>query len=136
MAGILAAIKLAEAGLTDFTVYEKADRVGGTRRENTYPGLSCDVPSHLYSYSFGLTPEWSHRFSPGAEIQAYFERVAEEHDVMERVRFGDAVTRCELSEGRWQLTTASGHRDTVDIVIAATGVLHHPKYPEIDGLDT
>ena len=74
MAGILSAIKLKEAGLTDFTVYEKADRVGGTWRENTYPGLSCDVPSHLYSYSFALTPEWSHRYSPGAEIQAYFER--------------------------------------------------------------
>src|SRR5579864_1489188 len=86
MAGILAAIKLKEAGLTDFTVYEKADRVGGTWRENTYPGLSCDVPSHLYSYSFALTPEWSHRFSPGAEIQAYFERVADEHNVIPKVR--------------------------------------------------
>ena len=136
MAGILSAIKLSEAGLTDFTVYEKADRVGGTWRENTYPGLSCDVPSHLYSYSFALTPEWSRRFSPGPEILAYFERIAEEHDVMPRVRFGDAVTRCELSDGRWHLTTASGHRDDFDIVIAATGVLHHPKYPEIDGLGT
>ena len=136
MAGILAAIKLTEAGLTDFTVYEKADRVGGTWRENTYPGLSCDVPSHLYSYSFALTSEWSRRFSPGAEIEAYFERVAEEHGVTQRVRFGDAITRCEFSDGKWQLTTASGHRDEVDIVIAATGVLHHPKYPEIEGLDS
>ena len=136
MAGILSAIKLSEAGITDFTVYEKADRVGGTWRENTYPGLSCDVPSHLYSYSFALTSEWSQRFSPGPEIQAYFERVAGEHGVMQRVRFGDAVTRCELSDGRWQLTTGSGHGDEVDVVIAATGVLHHPKYPEIDGLDT
>ena len=65
MAGILAAIKLTEAGFDDFTVYEKADTLGGTWRENTYPGSSCDVPSHLYSYSFSLTPEWSHRFSPG-----------------------------------------------------------------------
>ena len=69
MAGILSAIKLKEAGLTDFTVYEKGDEVGGTWRENTYPGLACDVPSHLYSYSFALTPEWSHRFSPGPEIR-------------------------------------------------------------------
>ena len=61
MAGILSAIKLTEAGITDFTVYEKADRVGGTWRDNTYPGLSCDVPSHLYSYSFALSSEWSHR---------------------------------------------------------------------------
>ena len=74
MAGVLSAIKLKGAGLTDFTVYEKADRVGGTWRENTYPGLSCDVPSHLYSYSFAPTPEWNHRYSAGQEIQAYFER--------------------------------------------------------------
>ena len=136
MAGILSAIKLTEAGITDFTVYEKADRVGGTWRENTYPGLSCDVPSHLYSYSFALTSEWSRRFAPGPEIQAYFERVAEEHGVLQRARFGDAVTRCEFSDGKWHLTTASGNRDDVDVVIAATGVLHHPRYPEIDGIDT
>ena len=83
MAGILSAIKLTEAGFTDFTVYEKGDRLGGTWRENTYPGLACDVPSHLYSYSFALTPDWSHRFSPGPEIRAYFERVAREHDVID-----------------------------------------------------
>ncbi len=136
MAGILSAIKLTDEGLTDFTVYEKGDRVGGTWRENTYPGLSCDVPSHLYSYSFALTPEWSRRFSPGAEIQAYFERVARDHEVLERVRFGDEVTRCEYANGTWVLETANGHRDEVDVVIAATGVLHHPRIPDIDGLDT
>ncbi len=135
MAGILSAIKLIEAGLTDFTVYEKGDRVGGTWRENTYPGLSCDVPSHLYSYSFALSPDWSRRFAPGEEIEAYFERVAAEHGVVERTRFGDAVVRAELIDGRWHLTTASGHQDEADIVIAATGVLHHPRYPDIPGLD-
>ena len=136
MAGILSAVRLTEAGLTDFTVYEKAEGVGGTWRENTYPGLSCDVPSHLYSYSFAPTPEWSHRFSPGSEIRAYFQRVAEDRGVMPRIRFGDPVVRCALSDGRWTVTTAAGHRDVVDVVIAATGVLHHPKYPEIDGMDT
>lgn len=135
MAGILSAIKLTEAGITDFTVYEKADRVGGTWRENTYPGLSCDVPSHLYSYSFALNPDWSHRFSPGAEIAAYFERVAREHGVLPRVRFGEEVVTCRYSEGRWHLSTAAGFEDDADVVIAATGVLHHPRYPEIDGLD-
>ncbi|HEX5097466.1 MAG TPA: NAD(P)-binding protein, partial [Acidimicrobiia bacterium] len=103
MAGILAAIKLREAGYDDFTVYEKADSVGGTWRENTYPGLACDVPSHLYSYSFALDPEWSHRYSPGPEIRAYFERIAAEHDVIPRVRFGQEVTRCAWVDGRWQL---------------------------------
>ena len=136
MAGILSAVKLEEAGLTDFTVYEKGDRVGGTWRENTYPGLACDVPSHLYSYSFALSPEWSHRFSPGPEIYAYFERVAREHNVLPHVRFNDEIKRCTFDNGRWQLETASGHRDEVDVVIAATGVLHHPRYPDIEGLDS
>jgi cation diffusion facilitator CzcD-associated flavoprotein CzcO len=135
MAGILSAVKLTEAGLDDFSVYEKADRVGGTWRENTYPGIACDVPSHLYSYSFALTPEWSHRFSPGAEIQAYLERVACEHEVERHVRFGDEVTHCRFVDGRWMVETASGHRDEVDVVLAATGVLHHPRVPDFAGLD-
>jgi cation diffusion facilitator CzcD-associated flavoprotein CzcO len=136
MAGILSAVKLNEAGLTDYTVYEKGDQVGGTWRENTYPGLACDVPSHLYSYSFALTPDWSHRFSPGPEIRSYFERVAREHDVLPHVRFGDEVTSCTFTNGKWVLTTAKGHRDEVDVVIAATGVLHQPKYPDIEGLSS
>ena len=136
MAGILSGIKLTEAGLTDFTIYEKSDRFGGTWRENTYPGLACDVPSHLYSYSFAPNPDWSHQFSPGPEIEAYFERVAHEHGLDERVRFGEEVTQCEFVDGRWKIDTASGHHDEVDVVIAATGVLHHPKYPDIAGLDS
>jgi cation diffusion facilitator CzcD-associated flavoprotein CzcO len=136
MAGILSAITLEEAGLTDYTVYEKADRLGGTWRENTYPGLSCDVPSHLYCYSFDLNPEWSRLYSPGDEIESYFERVAAEHGVVSHVRFGDEVVRCVFDEGRWHLTTAGGVHDDVDVVIAATGVLHHPKYPDIEGLDS
>ncbi|MGZ8761855.1 MAG: flavin-containing monooxygenase [Acidimicrobiia bacterium] len=135
MAGILSAVKLHEAGFTDFTVYEKNDGLGGTWLENTYPGLACDVPSHLYSYSFSLSPDWSRRFSPGDEIRAYFERVAYDHGIDERIRLGDEVTRCEFVDGRWHLETAAGHTDDVDVVIAATGVLHHPKYPDIKGID-
>jgi cation diffusion facilitator CzcD-associated flavoprotein CzcO len=135
MSGILSAVKLTEAGLTDFTVYEKNDGLGGTWHENTYPGLACDVPSHLYSYSFALSPDWSRRFSPGEEIRAYFERVAREYGIDECVRFGDEVVRCEFVDGRWHLETAAGHRDVVDVVIAATGVLHHPNHPDIDGID-
>ena len=136
MAGILSGIKLTEAGATDFTIYEKSDRFGGTWRENTYPGLACDVPSHLYSYSFAPNPDWSHQFSPGPEIHAYFERVAHEHGLEAKTRFGEEIVSCELHDGRWQLRTANGTRDEVDVVIAATGVLHHPKYPDIEGLDS
>ncbi len=134
MSGILAAIKLREAGHHDFTLYEKADRLGGTWRENTYPGICCDVPSHLYSYSFEPNPEWTHVYSPGNEIRAYFEGVARKHGVVERIRFGEEITRLAFDGGRWQLETRSGQRDVVDVVIAATGVLHHPSLPEIEGL--
>jgi cation diffusion facilitator CzcD-associated flavoprotein CzcO len=136
MAGILSAIKLQQAGLTDFTLYEKGDGFGGTWRENTYPGLACDVPSHLYSYSFAPNPEWSHRFSPGGEIRHYFDRVAREHGVDAHTRFEEGVERCEFRDGRWHVHTARGAVDVVDVVIAATGVLHHPRYPDIEGLDS
>ena len=103
MAGILAAIKLGQAGYDDVVIYEKADRLGGTWRENTYPGVTCDVPSHLYSYSFEPNPEWSRRFSPGAEIQTYFEDVARRHQVVSRIRYGTEITRCEFRDGRWRI---------------------------------
>jgi cation diffusion facilitator CzcD-associated flavoprotein CzcO len=135
MSGILSAIKLQEAGLDNFAIYEKADRLGGTWRENTYPGLSCDVPSHLYSYSFAPNPDWSHRFSPGSEIQGYFEDVARRYRVDERIRYGKEITRCEFEGGRWKIEMADGSTDVGDFVIAATGVLHHPAYPAIEGLD-
>lgn len=136
MAGIMSAIRLRESGFTDLVVYEKADRVGGTWRENTYPGIACDVPSHLYSYSFRPNPGWSHRYSPGHEIQSYFECVAAEHGVHSLVRFGEEVVQAVFADGRWHLETSTGRRDTVDVVIAATGVLHHPHVPEIPGMDS
>jgi cation diffusion facilitator CzcD-associated flavoprotein CzcO len=135
MAGILSAVKLQEAGYTDFVVYEKADTLGGTWRENTYPGIACDVPSHLYSYSFAPNPEWSHVFSPGPEIRAYLEDVARRFDVEGRIRYRTEVCRMAFEDGRWRIETSDGATDTADVVIAATGVLHHPKYPDIEGLD-
>jgi cation diffusion facilitator CzcD-associated flavoprotein CzcO len=135
MAGVLAAIKLREAGFTDVTVYEKADRLGGTWRENTYPGIACDVPSHLYTYSFAPNPEWSHAFSPGPEILAYFESVANRYGVDSLIRYGNEVLRLEHDGNRWCIETSTGEQDQADVVIAATGVLHHPRYPDIEGLD-
>ncbi|MCH2173946.1 NAD(P)/FAD-dependent oxidoreductase [Myxococcota bacterium] len=135
MSGLLAAIKLREAGF-DYTVFEKADRVGGTWRDNTYPGIACDVPSHLYSYSFDLNPDWSFYCSPGVEIQRYFEDVTRRHALESHIRFNDAVTRCEWLDGEWEVETASGFSKRFQWVIAATGILHHPKFPDIDGLDS
>ena len=135
MSGILTGIRLLQAGITDFVIYEKAGRVGGTWRENTYPGLSCDVPSHHYVYSFEPNPEWSRMFAPGAEIHAYFERAAEKYGVLPHIRFGCEVTAATYADGRWHVACADGTRDVADVVIAATGVLHHPVYPRIEGLD-
>lgn len=135
MAGVLAAVKLKELGI-DFVVYEKGDRIGGTWRDNHYPGLACDVPSVVYSYSFEMYPEWSRRYAPGPEIREYFEAVAERRGVMPFFRFSDEVTSCEWIDGRWHLETTSGHTDSADVVIAATGVLHHPNVPKFDGIET
>ncbi|MBP9035203.1 MAG: NAD(P)/FAD-dependent oxidoreductase [Pseudomonadales bacterium] len=134
MAGILSGIKLLEAGITNCAIYEKAGRVGGTWRENTYPGLTCDVPSHAYTYSFEPNPDWSHMLPPGAEIQEYFERTTRKYGVDRLIRFNEEIVRCEFRGGRWHLETKNGTRDEADIVIAATGVLHHPNYPDIPGL--
>jgi cation diffusion facilitator CzcD-associated flavoprotein CzcO len=136
MSGILSAIKLQEAGLDNFAIYEKADRLGGTWRENEYAGLSCDVPSHMYSYSFAPNPEWSRRFSPGPEIQAYFEDVARSYGIDQLIQYGREITRCEFKDGRWHIETADGTSDVGDFIIAATGVLHHPFFPDLEGLDS
>ena len=136
MSGILSAIRLQEAGFGNFAIYEKAERLGGTWRENTYPGIACDVPSHFYSYSFAPNPDWSHRFSPGAEIQAYFEDVARRYGIDGLMQYGKEITRCERENGGWKITAADGSADVGDFVIAATGVLHHPSYPDIAGLDS
>lgn len=136
MSGILSAIKLRERGIEDIVVYEKASSLGGTWRDNTYPGLSCDVPSHVYAYSFELNPDWSRRFSSGSEIRAYFERVARKYDVERHIRFDTEIIRAVYRGGRWHLTARDGHDDAVDAVIFATGVLHHPAYPDIEGLQS
>lgn len=136
MAGILTAIRLREYGYENFVIYEKSDRVGGTWRENTYPGLACDVPAHLYTYSFEPNPEWSRYFAPGEEIQAYFERVAKKYHVTEKVRFSESIPHCEFRDGKWHVRTSSGRHDEADVIIAATGVLHHPKVADLPGLDS
>jgi cation diffusion facilitator CzcD-associated flavoprotein CzcO len=134
MAGILAAIRLREAGYADCTIYEKASRPGGTWRENTYPGIACDVPAHLYTYSFEPNPDWSHVFAPGDEIQRYFERVADKYGVTPIIRCGVEIIHCEFIDGRWRMRMQDGATDVADIVIAATGVLHHPNMPDLAGL--
>ncbi len=135
MAGVLAGIKLQKAGICDVTIYEKADKIGGTWRENTYPGLHCDVPSHHYTYTFERNPDWTRHLSPGAEIQDYFERITKKYAIDKLIQFNTEIERAEFCGGRWHLTLSTGESDVADIVIAATGVLHHPSTPGIAGMD-
>jgi cation diffusion facilitator CzcD-associated flavoprotein CzcO len=135
MSGLCMAITLRRAGITDITVYEKAESVGGTWRDNTYPGLSCDVPSRFYQFTFATKADWSHLFSPGAEIRDYFTEVAADFNLYDCIRFGTEVTRAELTDGEWRLGTSKGTTQDVDFLISATGILHHPRYPSIKGLD-
>ena len=136
MAGILAGIKLLEAGMNNFVIYEKADRIGGTWRENTYPGLTCDTPSHHYTYTFERNPDWSSYLPPGAEIQAYFEKTCKKYGVDRFIRFNQELDSAAFRDGRWHLHMKNGGLDVADIVIAATGVLHHPNMPHIEGMES
>jgi cation diffusion facilitator CzcD-associated flavoprotein CzcO len=135
MSGLCVAVALLRSGITDVTLYEKADEVGGTWRENTYPGLVCDIPSRVYQYTFARNPKWSHMFSPGGEIQAYFRGIADQFGLRDRIRFGTEIVDARFEDGRWRLRTNAGAESTVDFLISATGVLHHPRIPSIAGLD-
>ncbi len=133
--GVGAAVMLARAGWRNVTVFERGERVGGVWHHNTYPGAACDVPSHLYEFSFAPNPRWSRRYAPQAEIQAYLEEVADSHGVSDRIRTGTEVTRARFddSRGRWQLSTSAGEHEA-DVLVTACGQLSVPKRPQIAGL--
>ncbi len=130
-AGLGAAIRLKKAGINDFVILERANDIGGTWRDNIYPGCSCDVPSHLYSYSFELNPDWSRNFSRQQEILSYIKSCAEKHDVMRQILFEKEVTQIEFDNenGCWQVTDSSGHSIYAKTVVAAIGPLNVPKFP-------
>ncbi|MHA7833063.1 MAG: flavin-containing monooxygenase [Algiphilus sp.] len=136
ISGIAAAIKLREQGLDDFMIIEKADRVGGTWRENTYPGCGCDVPSSLYSYSFALSSQWSHLFAKQPEILDYLETVADDFGITPLIAFNTALENAEWDETRhlWVLDTNQGQY-LARTVIFATGPITEPQIPAIPGLD-
>lgn len=135
--GIGAAIQLKKAGIHSFTIFERAGEVGGTWRDNTYPGAACDVPSHVYSFSFEQNPDWSRRYSPSAEIQHYLVRCTNKHDLRPHIRFNTAITSAVFDEtsGRWVLTTDTGEKVEARAVISAVGGLVDPSYPNIKGLE-
>ncbi len=136
MSGMAMAIQLKRAGIDSFTIYEKASEVGGTWRDNIYPGIACDVPSHLYSFSFELNPGWTRSFSPGSEIQSYCCRVADKYDLRRAIKFNHRVEAAEYHNGGWRLTIEAGgekKQAEADILVSAMGGLHEPALPALPG---
>src|ERR1700712_2746138 len=135
-AGLGTAIKLDESGFGDFLVVDKGTGVGGTWRDNTYPGAACDVPSQLYSFSFAPNPSWSRSFSPQPEIHAYLQDVAQRSGVLDRFHFGVTVQDATWDDDdhTWTVTTSAG-TVVADIVISGSGGLSEPKNPDIKGID-
>jgi cation diffusion facilitator CzcD-associated flavoprotein CzcO len=138
LGGIAAAIELRRHGIDDVTLLEAADDLGGTWYANRYPGAACDVPSHLYSYSYAQRHDWSRLCSPAPEILDYVREVADRHGITPRVRTATRVRECRLDEARreWQVVTERGETLTADAVIIATGQLSRPSIPELPGRDT
>lgn len=137
-AGLCMGLKLQAQGETRFTILEKADRVGGTWRENTYPGCGCDIPSHLYSYSFEPNPDWPEIYSAQPDILAYIERVVEKHGLSRHIRFNSEVISADWDDRAllWRLSTRGGDRLTAEVLVTAWGQLNRPKLPPVEGRDT
>lgn len=138
-AGLGMAMQLKDAGMNDFVLLEKASEVGGTWRDNHYPGCACDVPSHLYSFSFAQNPEWSRLFSPQPEILKYLKRVTDERGIREHIRFNNTLSEARWDEaaGAWMIRTAEGNRYTARVLVSGMGGLSRPAYPQgIQGLET
>ena len=135
--GLCMAIQLKRAGFEDFVVLEKASGVGGTWWHNRYPGAACDIPSHLYSYSFEPKPDWTRSYAAQPEIQAYFEHCIEKYDLEPHLRFGAAVKSADWDDERcvWRVVTEAGDAFEVDVLVSALGMFNDLHWPDIPGLD-
>ncbi len=135
-AGIGTAVRLSKAGIHSFTIFERAGDIGGTWRDNTYPGAACDVPSHVYSLSFEPNPNWTRRYSPSDEIWGYLAAIVDKWQLRKHLRTNTEIVEARFDEaaGAWQLFTEAGERFTARVVISCVGGLVDPKLPDIDGL--
>jgi len=136
--GLCMAIRLKQSGFENFTLLEKAAGVGGTWYHNTYPGCACDIPSHLYSFSFEIKRDWSRPYASQAEIRAYLEHCAEKYGLLPHCRFGSAVRQARWDEARarWALRLESGEEALADVVVSALGMFNELATPELPGLDS
>jgi cation diffusion facilitator CzcD-associated flavoprotein CzcO len=134
--GLTIAYRLRRAGVRSFQILEKGDDVGGTWRDNRYPGVACDIPSHLYTLTYFRNPGWTQLNAPGAEIHDYLRRLARRFDIYRHVRFGREVVRCTYDDCQWRVETRDGATERADVLITASGFLHVPHVPRIEGLET
>src|SRR3954452_24285760 len=135
--GIGAAIKLDQAGFKDFIIIEEGDGVSGAWHWNTYPGISVDIPSFSYQFSFDTRTDWSRVYAPGKELKAYAEDLVDKYGLRSRLRFGRRIESAAFDEETdvWRLETGDGEAFTARYVVGATGVLTQPKKPDIPGVD-
>lgn len=134
VSGVCMGVKLVEAGVEDFVILEKAASLGGTWRENRYPGAACDLNSHFYSFTFRRNPDFTRTSPPASEINAYLDDVVDEWDFRSRIRFEKQVVSCVFEDGEWTVTTADGGVEIADVVISCCGFLHIPHIPHIEGM--
>src|SRR5436190_10858645 len=135
VAGLFMAETLRRARI-DFTVYEKAGDVGGTWRDNTFPGLFVDVLSRQYEFPFQPNYDWSRKYAPATEIWAYIKKVARDRGLTKFIHFNEEIVAARFTEGRWHLETAKGNTDVADVFVCATGFLHKPRFPDIPGRES
>ena len=134
--GVAAAAELLKQGFRDIVLLEKADRIGGVWRDNTYPGCACDVPAPLYSFSFALNPDWSRRYPPHREILSYLERCATDLGITPLIRFKTEVAEAVWDGQRWCLTLSDGSEEVADVLVPAVGQLSRPSIPLLAGAET
>ncbi|TMB47037.1 MAG: NAD(P)/FAD-dependent oxidoreductase [Deltaproteobacteria bacterium] len=135
--GLCLGIQLKRAGIESFTIFEKSNRLGGTWRDNTYPGAACDVPSFAYCFSFEQKTDWSRKWSPQEEIRDYMEHCAQKYDVLRHIRFSTEIAGARFDEGEsvWRLRTMDGEEIKVDVLVSAVGQLSRPHIPDIPGIE-
>jgi len=136
--GLGVGIALKQKGLENFVIFEGEENVGGSWRTNTYPGCACDVPSHLYSYSFEPNPNWPEAYSRQADIREYIEHCSDKYQLRSQIQFSTKVTGAEFdqTQGIWKVTTDDGAVTHARVLVPATGALSHPQHPDIDGIDS
>jgi cation diffusion facilitator CzcD-associated flavoprotein CzcO len=135
--GLGAAVALRRKGIDDLVIIERSDGVGGTWRQNTYPGAACDIQSHLYSFSFAPNRNWTRTYAYQPEILSYLESVADQFDLRRHLMLGTSVQRLVWNEAdtRWDIELADGRTLVADVVVSAVGLFGAPRYPDIEGID-